>query len=78
MGRERKKTAIHPGSRTCDPCHICDQRRTQHCPTATWDNEMKEKFEEISEVMRATDQGGGVKIRKIMDSAGAVLHHALN
>ena len=28
--------------------------------------------------VRATDQGGGVKIRKIMDSAGAVLNHALN
>ena len=39
---------MHP-ARTCDPCHLCGQRRTQYCHTATWDNEMKEKLEEISE-----------------------------
>ena len=49
MGRGRKKTAILPG-RTCGPCHLCGQRRTQDCRTATWDNKMKEKLKEISEV----------------------------
>ena len=49
MERGRKKTAIHPG-RTCGPYHLCGRRRTQYYHTATWDNEMKGKLEEISEV----------------------------
>ena len=46
MGRGRN----HTSWQDCGPCHLCGQRRTQYCHTASWDNEMKEKLEEISEV----------------------------